>query len=170
MSFSDWGVIAEIVSAFGVVISLAYLAYEIRQATKQSEFQAFQTAREAYLKDLDGATWTPEEAEIFINGLNCFDEMPSSQKASFHSHLHALFHGFHGILNLYHLGKLPEYELISMRIVLISFLLSPGGRRWFESYKHVPPPQYVAYLQAEMQKAEGVIKPANEEFPWYRKN
>ena len=66
MTFSDWGVIADIVSAFGVVISLAYLAYEIHQATKQSEFQAFQTARDAYLKDLDAATWTPEEAEIFI--------------------------------------------------------------------------------------------------------
>ena len=57
-----------------------------------------------------------------------------------------------------------------MRIVLISFLLPPGDRRWFEYYKHVPPPQYVAYLETEMQKAEGVIKPANEEFPWYRNN
>ena len=39
MTFSDWGVVADIVSAFGVVISLVYLAYEIRQATKQSGFQ-----------------------------------------------------------------------------------------------------------------------------------
>ena len=115
-------------------------------------------------------TWTPEEAEIFIKGLSSFDELPSNQKASFHSHIHSLFHGFHGILNLYNLGKLPEYELIAMRVVLISFLLTPGGRRWFESYRHVPPPQYVEYLETEMQNAEGVIKPANEAFPWYRKN
>ena len=168
MSFSDWGVIADIVSAFGVIISLVYLAHEIHQATKQSEFQAFQTAREAYLRDLDATTRTPEQAEIFIKGLNSFDEMPGNLKASFHSHLHSLFHGFHGILSLYDIGKLPEYELIAMRVILISFLLTPGGRRWYECYKHVPPPKYIEYLDEELRKAEGVIKPANEAFPWFR--
>ncbi len=41
MALSDWSVIVELVSAVGVIISLIYLAIQIRHATRQRDAQGW---------------------------------------------------------------------------------------------------------------------------------
>jgi hypothetical protein len=82
--------------------------------------------------------------------------------------MHGLLHGFHSVWVLYKSGSLPEYELVAMRTIYLELLMTQGGRQWWEAFKHVPPPHLIAYLEEEVQKAEGVIVPANEAYPWLR--
>lgn len=168
MDFSEWSAVAEIVSASGVIITLIYLATQVRQNTRQEEFQSLQAAIQLYLNNIDRATRTKEDAEIFRNGLNRFDDLPANEQGVFHSKMHALLHGFHGVRIMYKIGTLPEYELVAMRKFLIELLMSPGGQQWWKAFKHVPPPHLSAYLDEELQKAEGVILPAVEAYAWLR--
>ena len=79
-----------------------------------------------------------------------------------------MLHGFHSVWVLFKVGSLPEYELMALRKFLIELLMSPGGRQWWETFKHIPPPHLVSYLDEEVEKAEGVIMPAVETYPWLR--
>ena len=170
MNFSQWGAVAEIVSATGVIVTLIYLAIQVRKSTRQEEFQSLQAAINLYLTNIDNATRTKEDAEIFRLGLNRFADLPADEQAAFHSKMHALLHGFHSVWVLFKIGTLADYELVAMRKFLIELLMSPGGRQWWETFKHVPPPHLVSYLEEEVQKAEGVILPAVETYPWLRAN
>ena len=40
MEFSDWSVVAELISAIGIIITLIYLALQVHQNTRQEEFCA----------------------------------------------------------------------------------------------------------------------------------
>jgi len=166
MNFSEWSGVAEIVSAIGVTITLIYLAIQVRQNTRQEEFQSLQSAIQLFLNNFDQATRTKEGAEIFRNGLIRFNDLPASEQAVFHSKMHALLHGFHGVWILHKVGTLPEYELLAMRRILTELILSPGGRQWWNAFKHIPPPHFVIYLEDETQKAEGEISPAIKKYPW----
>ena len=168
MVFSDWSVIAELVSALGIIITLIYLAIQVHQNTRQEEFQGLQAAILRFLNNVDGITKTEEDAEVFRRGLNHFSDLPAATQGSFHSKMHSLLHGFHSIWILYKSGILPEYELVAMRQIYVELLMSPGGRQWWETFKHIPPPHLVAYLDEEIQKSEGTIVPANLAYPWLR--
>jgi hypothetical protein len=168
MEISDWGIIAEIVSAIGIIVTLIYLAIQVHQNTRQEEFQGLQAAILRFLNNVDSITRTEEDAEIFRKGVNYFEDLPSAEQGSFHSKMHSLLHGFHSIWILYKSGILPEYELVAMRRIYVELLMSPGGGQWWKSFKHIPPPHLVAYLDEEVEKARGTINPANQAYPWLR--
>lgn len=168
METTDWAVIAEITSAIGIVITLVYLAIQVHQNTRQEEFQGLQAAILRFLNNVDDVTKTKEDAENFRKGLNYFGDLPPDEQGAFHSKMHSLLHGFHSIWILYKSGSLPEYELVAMRRIYVELLMSPGGGQWWLSFKHIPPPHLVAYLEGEIEKSSGEISPANLMYPWLR--
>ncbi len=166
MNWDAVGAIGEIVGAGAVVLTLFYLALQIRHNTRQEQLESFQTAKLTFLGTLDQATLTTTDAEIFRRGLNHFSELSSGEQGVFHSRMHSLLHGFHGVWQMYKAGTLPEYELVAMRAIYVEFLLCPGGQQWWLAFKHVPPPHLVDYLDGEIEKAKGELAPANQAYPW----
>ncbi len=165
MNWDAIGAIGEMLGAAAVVLTLFYLAIQVRQSTRQEELQSFQTAIQLYLSNVDEVTRTKGGAEIFRQGLNEFDNLAAHDQAAFHSKMHSLLHGFHTVWKLNKAGTLPDYELVAMRRIFIELLLSPAGQQWWKAFKHIPPPHLITYLDEEAQKAEGVILPAVETYP-----
>jgi hypothetical protein len=168
VAFSDWSVIAELISAVGVIISLIYLAVQIRHATKQRDAQGLQLLRAEYLSSIDNCTCTRENAEIFHKGLNKFGDMPAVEQAYFHSLIHPLLHGFHSLWEAHKAGIVSTSDLVATRDQFVSLLLTSGGRQWWESFKHVPPPGIVSYMDDSIEGSKMHLKPANESVPWLR--
>ena len=166
MAFSDWSVIAELVSAVGVIISLIYLAIQIRHATKQRDAQGLQLLRAEYLSSIDNCTGTRENAEIFHKGLNHFSDMPAVEQACFHSLIHPLLHGFHSLWEAHKAGIVSTSDLDATRDQFVSLLLTTGGNQWWKSFKHVPPPGIVNYIDDSIAGSKMRLKPANESVPW----
>jgi len=169
MSLAEWSVIAEIISALGVIVTLLYLAYEIRNATKKSLYDSLQNVRKEFLDIFDQTTKTPEIADIFARGLNDMKSLSRAEMGTFHSYLHAMHHGFGSVWNLYNVGQIAEAEMIGVRNIFISYLLTPGGREWWESIMHIPPPYYIEFIGNSLKEAEGNVKPATEDFLWFRR-
>ena len=170
MNWEAIDAISQIIGAVVVVITLIYLSKQIRQSIRQEEIQSFQAAIELFLKNLDQATGTTQDADIFRKGLNDYENLSPSEQGVFHSKMHSLLHGLHTVWKLYKLGSLPEYELVAMRSAFIELLLTQGGQQWWTAFKHVPPPHYVDYLDTELRKAEGKVAPANLAYPWLRQD
>jgi hypothetical protein len=168
MNWDAIGAVAEFVGAVAVVITLFYLALQVRQSTKQDEARGLQTAIKEYLGSFEAATGSTESADIFRRGLNDFDALSPAEQGSFHSAIHSLLTGFNNAWNLHESGLLPEDEFVAMRGLFVSILISPGGTRWWSLYKKVPPLHLTTYLDESMRDATGTMQPANESFPWLR--
>ena len=166
MNWEAIGAIGEIVGAAAVVFTLFYLALQVRRSARQDQIESFQTAKLTFLGSLDDATITTEGANIFRRGLNHFNDLSPPEQGVFHSRMHSLLHGFHGVWQLYKAGVLPEYELVAMRTIYVEFLLCPGGEQWWSAFKHIPPTHLVEYLDDETLKARAELAPANQAYPW----
>ena len=166
MALSDWSVVAELVSAAGVIISLIYLAVQIRHATKQRDAQGIQLLRAEYLSSIDNCTGTRENAEIFLKGLNNFSDMPVVEQACFHSLIHPVLHGFHSLWEAHKAGIVSTSDLDATRDQFVSLLLTSGGAQWWASFKHVPPPGIVSYIDDSIEGSRMLLKPATESVPW----
>ena len=67
LSIQDWAAFGEIVGAVAVVVTLVYLAVQIRQNNNQLKQQSYQTWVAANM-DLNMATLDPGRAELFARG------------------------------------------------------------------------------------------------------
>lgn len=168
MTFSDWSVIAELVSAIGVIVSLIYLAIQVRQNTKEKTSQGLILLRNEYLASMDHCTSTLENSETFRKGLNEFQNMPPAEQGVFHSLIHPILHGFHSIWESHKAGIASEDNLIAAQDQFISLLITPGGQTWWESFKHVPPPVIVSYIDQSIKASRSRLTPANKTVPWLK--
>jgi len=168
MNWDAIGTIAEIVGAAGVIVSLIYLAIQIRHTSRQTDSQALQVAIANYLNHYDNATATTDNIEVLRKGLNNFDSLSANEMGRLHSLLHPLNHGFNSALTMYKAGLLPEQEFVAGRDSYIAFLITPGGKRWWESFKHSSPRDFVAYIDEAIRQADGTVAPATEKLPWLK--
>ena len=169
MNWDAISAVAETIAAIAVIVSLLYLAVQVNQNTRALKSRGLKSARERFLMDLDRATRTQVDAEIFRKGLNDFDNLSPADQGCFHSKMHALTHAFHHAWDLNKDGLLPDHELDAMRDITISYLITPGAQQWWAIHKTVPPPDIVNYLDNASANANGMIAPATDRFPWLRK-
>lgn len=168
MTFSDWSVVAEIISAIGVIVSLVYLSIQVRENTKQKSSQSHQLLRSDYLASIDHCTNGIANAEIFHKGLNGFSDMSVAEQACFHSLMHPVLHGLHSIWESQKAGLVSNDDLNATRDQFVSLIMTPGGYQWWTSFRHIPPPGIVGYIDESLESSKGRLEPANENIPWLK--
>ena len=131
MDLETLGNLGDFISGVAVLVTLIYLANQVRQNTsvlstssREALYSAYR-AQNAHLIDTD-------ISEAYAAGLRFFPDMPSSQKRVF-SHTindHALF--MQGAFALYEAGTLPEKDYTPYFNWLSSHLATPGGALWWQ--------------------------------------
>ena len=168
MTATEWGTLAEVVSAVGIIITLIYLAIQIHQNTRQMKSQGMQLALRQFLAAFENSTATVGDADIMRRGLHSFDNLPPSDQGVFHSKMHAMLTGFAAVWYLYNDGLIPKYELQAMRGLFLLMLSSPGGSEWWNAFKHVPPPVLIEYIDGHLNQNAHDAQSAANQFPWLR--
>ena len=130
MDLEALGNLGEFIGGIAVVVTLIYLANQIRQntsalstASREAIYSGYR-AQNAHLIDTN-------VSEAYAVGLQHFPDMPSSQKRVF-SHTindHALF--FQGAFALYEAGTLPKEDYTPYLNWFSSHLATPGGSLWW---------------------------------------
>ncbi len=160
MSLSEWALIAEICGMVAVVISLIFVGLEIRNNTKQSQAMAFNTGVK-FFRTIWGMVSTEESAEIFIKGINDFDELSLNEKAIFHSKMHEISIDFTSAVKLVNKGLLVDMDYNSFSRLYASLLLSPGVIRYLEVTQNDQPP-YIVQLYKKVQNDNEGTRPMSE--------
>ena len=130
MDLETLGNLGDFISGIAVLVTLIYLANQVRRntsvlstASREAIYSAYR-AQNAHLIDTD-------ISEAYAAGLRYFPDMPSSQKRVF-SHTindHALF--MQGAFALYEAGTLPEKDYAPYFNWFSSHLVTPGGALWW---------------------------------------
>jgi hypothetical protein len=133
MSLEDLGNIGEFVAAVAVVVSLIYLAIQIRQNTESLHAASFQDIiREGnvFLRDL---SVHPELARIWRSGLDSLEDLSSDEQARFH---YLILSFYRRVENVFHQSRRHLMHDEDTRGPLASSfdaLTRPGAREWWES-------------------------------------
>ena len=117
----------------GVVVTLAYLAFQIRQNTRVVQTTNFQNVLEASSHFTSAITGNAEVADIYRRGMVSYTQLSETEQIRFHGLVSELFTAAQLTyqLNARHLIDETLYQGHQNSIMLL--LRAPGVREWLVS-------------------------------------
>ncbi|MEM7292176.1 MAG: hypothetical protein AAF420_02115 [Pseudomonadota bacterium] len=169
MNWDAISAIAETVGVIVVVLSLAYVGFQVRQNTTQLRQD---NLRETVRGTLDTNWYFHRDGpafEVFRRGIKSFDNLEPKDKAHFHSILMDLSFYMELVRNMEVSGLVDEAALTVNKKFLAAILATPGGRQWLKFVQDTQPmPQSALdYLQSLLDAGDETIRPITELQPWF---
>ena len=133
MNWEAIGAVGEVVAALAVVVTLVYLATQIRQNTRAVRSSASHAITDARVDFLKSISDNPEVSRIFFSGLSDREALDSVERARFD----VMMTRFVAMMENYDYqnrqGAMDSDQWIRMLGVLRTFLGTPGGQAWWSS-------------------------------------
>jgi hypothetical protein len=157
MNWEMINAVAQLLGAVGVIISIIYLAAQIRNQNKESQ-RAAMNLLTTHWSDLNRTlVENPELAMIWLRGLRSFDELDGSSKVRFAAHL-GRFLRFADNLYLAVLdGTLDQRLWRGYERTLADTVAYPGFQTWWPTRKHWYTDEFCALIDRHMQSAKPKI-------------
>ena len=134
MTIQDWGSIGELIAAVATVATLVYLAVQIRANTTALRVEARRAESRSGNVFLGAIVASPDVARMFNEGLADPRSLSPEDVTRFIFLLGNLVGAEAGAFDEAHIGFAPESSLGRSRTTLRRFLLSPGGRWFWERF------------------------------------
>lgn len=149
MTLDDLGNLGELVGALAVIVSVAYLAIQIRQNTRSLRASAFHNLSNSVANFLGTVAHDSELSSLFMRGLARWRELTPEESQRFVLLMMNLF-SLHA--NAYHQhaqGALDSEAYKGVRMTLARIACSPGGASWWRHTMHVFSPDFVAFVEQD---------------------
>jgi hypothetical protein len=157
MTLDDLSSVAEIIGATATVITLAYLALQVRQnstqlreATRIAKITSLDHTVEMFSRFREMLT-EPRNAELYVRGLDSFTTLNCAEQLQFRALIEEFVFAYHGMYVRYMHGDLEESTWIRRLPVVASLLERTGGLEWWESRKMIFPGDFVSTLETYVQ-------------------
>lgn len=165
MNWEAVGVIAEVVGAGAVVMTLVYLAVQIRQSNFQAQGEAYSSWLITWNDTIKGWINDRETIDVLQKGFADFTSLPHVDQAIFAQQLAALVNHWHLAADLVDRGLLGEQLYQGATELVLSVFATPGGRQFLE-LSHAAFPRGSQLL--ELARSEtGSLPPFNVLAPWW---
>ncbi len=132
MSIQDWGAVGEMVGAIGVIITLLYLATQIRQSTRQMRSEGHQGITDSYSITLGQLLADDALFETIVRGCQNWDSITAFQQSQCHIFFHQHLMHFRVAFQLHDKGAIDDDVYRSIEDMHIRFMANPGNRVWWE--------------------------------------
>jgi hypothetical protein len=148
MSLEDLGNIGEFVAAVGVIISLIYLAVQIRQNTRSLRAGAFQQYRQQSA-ELSRLLAEPDMASVYRTGLDSPGQLTEEERTRFEAMMVFAFNSSENFFLLRKMGLLDDTLWAGGRTAYLRWLLRhDGAREWWRRNRKMMSPAFCEYLEA----------------------
>jgi hypothetical protein len=154
MNWEAIGAIGETLGAVAVVISLVYVAIQIRQNTNETKMQRTQSLISANSEVNSQLANNKELSDIFRAGVLDFQQLPGSDQMRFGALAFSLLNRYSFAYHQFQNGQLEEifWDVIEREILV--FLNLPGAHAWWEKDKSRFLPEFVIYMDALISEAD----------------
>jgi hypothetical protein len=166
MNWEAIGAIGEIVGAGAVVLSLLYLSIQIRQTRLQEKAQASEIVLKEHQHSAELAS-RPDLAPIISRGVVSFSSLSASEKIQFNGFYVKYIFSFMNVRDHFLAGKIDPIRFETFEKDLVSGLLSPGLREWWNivGRTHLETKDYINDLLA---RSEGKVAPYTDYMPGWK--
>lgn len=127
----DWtaiGALGEVLGAVAVVVSVVYLAAQVRHNTEATRFQTFQSVIDR-VAAVNSRTGDSHVAEALAKGRESYSNLAPAQRVTFDYYMQERFLMYESTLGLGHMLK-PEIRE-AVNDCLVFHLAFPGVREWW---------------------------------------
>ena len=134
MNWEAISAIGQLLGALAVVISLIYLATEVRSSARA-------TRRAAMRSTLESLNWFAQQiaehadlAELRSRGFDDFESLKGVDRSRFNSYMHALFRNVEDVYYQHLEGHLDPHLWRGLEVVVREVNTYPGVQAWWRSY------------------------------------
>ena len=135
MNWEAISAVAEILGATGVIISLIYLASQVRRNTHLQKITNLRDIATELATTARCTASNPELASLVVRGLADLTSLDSVERYRFDTYIYAFIANFERALIDARDGDYPEEQLIPMKVSIVEHLSTQGGRAWWEQRK-----------------------------------
>ena len=158
MNWEALGAIGEIVRGIAVVVTLGYLAVQIRQNTRSTRASMFQSLVEQIVNFNTTFTQDPELGRVYFAGLEDLDGLSEADRTRMAFALFSHFQIFQSMFYQHRLFTIEPDYWESWRELILMYYSLPGVQRWWQIRQNVFSKAFRDFLESE-QPNSGVLSP-----------
>ena len=152
------GNVGDFLGGIGVVVTLLYLAAQIRQNTRPSRTESYQAVATS-MSELTFQLWmNPEASRIFQQGSFDIDMLPQTERSQFSGLLSAMVRSLENIHYQYRTGAIDRALWAGWEFRLRSIASAPGFQVWWAEQKNAYSSDF-QHLIDEMDPASVLLQP-----------
>ena len=141
------GAIGETVGAVGVIVSLTYLAYQIRSQNTESRLAAITEWTNQWNEWTGSFAENSQLSALWIKGAAEYDSLDTEELVQYAAHCGRLFRIAEGLFNQRNQGRLDEKTWQGLASTLQDICLLSGVRSWWPTRRHWYNEDFVAYIE-----------------------
>jgi hypothetical protein len=164
MNWDAIGAIGENVGALAVVVSVLYLAYQVKQTTRHSQAQ---TEREIINNLHRHQAQIRENPGLIRRAFSSFNELTGDEKFVASTYFNEVVSLFESTRRLDGAGLVQPDIFESHRKFVLAFVRSPGGAQWWADAKYLFAADMHKYLDEELARGIDLPPPVTETIPYY---
>lgn len=152
MALQDWGAIGDFVSGVAVIVSLVYLAMQIRQNTNATKAGAYQQYR-MHQHNVLIQTTDPKVMKAYLLGRTSLEEMSDDDRHVFHMAVTLMLNNYESLFHMTRLGVI-DHEMTS-DAPLKDLFRHRGVQDWWRSRgRSLYPAVFVKHVEEAVFKQE----------------
>ncbi|MEH6638315.1 MAG: hypothetical protein V7717_03470 [Porticoccaceae bacterium] len=154
MTLSDVSSLGEIIGALAVVISLFYVAYQLRQSTKAVESATAQSVHENYAAWYHLLASDADISRIATNGLRDYMSLSEVEKGRFVAIFMAFLSYSQNAFFKWREGALPAKLWVGWELLMVNLVSSRGGQVFWEERKYLFGKEFCSHVENDIMKRE----------------
>ena len=160
----ELGAIGELVGGVAVLVTLIYLAVQVRQGRGLA--QAI-TQREISNAGWDALNSMAGNRDQMVPGLQDFETLSKAEQYQFSFALFPVFTHLDQVLLMRRLGLENEGNFEQYGDRCVAFVRDAGGRQWWEIIKQFISPEVGAYIDGRLANPSTLPPSVSEALPWF---
>lgn len=153
MTLQDLGSIGELLGAIGVIVSLIYLATQIRQNTKSIRASAVDAAADRFIESTRLISLNPELADLLDRGRNDYAALSEVEQRRYRLHYLANSLAFENQYQKYTQGLIPKSQWEGIAGAIRYTMNDSGPRQAWNVIQSNLSPEFREYVDAMFERA-----------------
>lgn len=131
MNWSAVGAIAELLGAVAVVVSLVYVAAQVKANTRQARLEAARDLAVRVSEISIAVASSREVGALLLHGGGAYERLDTVDQVRFRALMNALFRGLEQQFQLRREGALDDDEWAAVESMISDFASLPGVQKYF---------------------------------------
>lgn len=154
MSIQDLGSIGELIAAIATLVTLIYLAVQLRQNTRAIKSATFQNITAEMGKNVEPISANADLASILVKGMANPDNLTAEERLRLSAVLVASFRRMESVYVQNRLGSIDDELQTGFELSLVTLLATPFGSEWWSKAKVTFYTPFVAHMDERIESGE----------------
>ena len=164
MTLETFALWSEIVGAMGVIVSLVYLAFQLKQNNTLAAGTAQRELMNSFQENMDRVRTNPV---LYQRGLTEFENLTKAEQLEFHMIFNHFIDHLEQPLRMLEKGLETPDNVQVYGDICMAFVREPGGMAIWEKNKSLYFPRSRAYIESRLNDKSEQHQPLSELMPWF---